>query len=160
MFLWVYWCQFGPFWCWNLFPELRLTMGSIIEWDDVMSISAAYRVSKASSNMGVNVVESCWICDRRSNFLEYSLKGVMYLWRWFTFESYMMDLSARLLILPLWSWNRKTSLLIWIVMRWNCGRFSLSPRQKDITRYWAVGPSTPSLEFMVKTTAIRRSKLF
>ena len=30
VFLWVGWCWFGIFLCWNLFPKCLLTMGSII----------------------------------------------------------------------------------------------------------------------------------
>ena len=45
VFMWVCWRWFGPFWCWNAWPKFRLTMGSIIEWYYVMSISSVYRVS-------------------------------------------------------------------------------------------------------------------
>ena len=41
---WVCWCWFGPFWCWNVFQKFRLTMGPIIEWDEVMSINYFSRV--------------------------------------------------------------------------------------------------------------------
>ena len=54
--------DFFPFLCWNLFPKFLLTMGSIIEWDVVMSISAVSRVSNIYSFLGVNVRDSCWFC--------------------------------------------------------------------------------------------------
>ena len=40
-------------------------MGSIIEWDDVMSTYDVYRVSNHSSIVEVNVVEILWTCGRR-----------------------------------------------------------------------------------------------
>ena len=39
-------------------------MGSIKEWNYGMSVSAVSRVSKNSSIVGVNIVESWWICGR------------------------------------------------------------------------------------------------
>ena len=44
VFLWVGWSWFGPLWCCSVFPKFLLTMGSIIEWEGVMSISAIYRI--------------------------------------------------------------------------------------------------------------------
>ena len=46
VFLWVCWCWFGTFWCWNVFTKFMFTMGSIIEWDAVISISDFSWVSK------------------------------------------------------------------------------------------------------------------
>ena len=77
VFLWVCWCLFGPFWCWNVFTKFRLTMGSIIWWEYFMSVSAISRVTKTSSIVGVDLVESWWLCGRRSSFLSYSSKGVI-----------------------------------------------------------------------------------
>ena len=53
---------FVTFWCWNLLPKFLLTMGSIVEWYGVMSVSAISRVSKISSILGVNVMDICCIC--------------------------------------------------------------------------------------------------
>ena len=52
VFLWVCWFWFAPLWCWNLFPKFLLKMGSIIEWDGVMSMSDVYRISNISSILG------------------------------------------------------------------------------------------------------------
>ena len=57
-FLLVCWRWFGPFWWWNVFPKLLLTIGSIIEWYRFMSMSAVSRVSKISSIEGVKMMES------------------------------------------------------------------------------------------------------
>ena len=43
-------------------------MGSIMELDDVIYISAVSGVSIISSMVGLNVVESWWLCGGRSNF--------------------------------------------------------------------------------------------
>ena len=40
-------------------------MGVIMEWAVDMSVSAAYRVSKNSSIVELNIAESWYICGRR-----------------------------------------------------------------------------------------------
>ena len=74
VFLWVFWRLFGPLWCWNVFTKLMLTMGSIIEWDGFMSMSAVYRVSNISYILGVNMLESWSLCGWRSNLPNYISK--------------------------------------------------------------------------------------
>ena len=49
--------------------KIQLKMGSIIEWDVVIYISDVYRVSKIYSIVEVNLVESWWICGRRSDII-------------------------------------------------------------------------------------------
>ena len=44
-------------------------MGSIIEWGDVMYVSAISRFPETSLIVGVNVVGIWWLCGRRSKFL-------------------------------------------------------------------------------------------
>ena len=50
-------------------PKFLLTMVSIMELDDVMSMSTVSWFSKTSSILEVNVVDIWWIYVRSSNFL-------------------------------------------------------------------------------------------
>ena len=69
-----------------------------------------------------------------------------------------MYFLVRLLICPFWSCIKPSSLVIVRALRWKYGRVYSSPRQKCITRNWALVPSPPSWGLMAKTTEIIRSK--
>ena len=133
-FLLVCWQLFGTFWWWNVFTNLLLKMGSIIEWYGLMSMSAVSRVSKISSIEGNNMIDSWLLCGWRSNLLTYSSKEVMYIWRCFRFDSSMVYFTVRFLICTAWSLINTSSLLIARDLSWEYGRDSTSPRQKAITR--------------------------
>ena len=74
--LWVCCRWFGPLWCWNILPKSLLTMGSIIEWDEVMYMSDVSRVSNNSLIVGINVVER----DNSTVFHNVALKNLSGLW--------------------------------------------------------------------------------
>ena len=133
-------------------------MDSIIEWDGFMSMSSVSRFLKISYIEGVNMIYGCSICGWRPNFLKYSSKEVMYHWRCFSFDISTIYLPVRLLICPVWSLINTSLFLITRALRWKYGICYPSPRQKDITRSWSLGPIPPSWGLTEKTTLIRRSK--
>ena len=131
-----------------------------MEWDVDMSTSAVSKVSKTSSILKWNVVSSWCLCGSLPNFLYSSSKAVMWRWRCFNVDSYMMYLLVRLFICPVSSFNRKISLLTCTSLTWNFGRVSPSLRRKDINRAWAFGQSTPSWGIVAMTTVIRMPKIW
>ena len=82
----------------------------------------------------------------------------MELWKLKHIQRNMNYLPVRLLICLVWSCNKRFSLLTWRALMCIYGIVSPSPKRKDITRSWYLGPSPPSWVILANTAAIRRSK--